>query len=324
MGITNFEIGHRRMLFSLTAVDVQSLVNVKPAIEREIDSLVVRFYELQTSVPEIALLIGDADTLGRLRNAQRKYVMDLFSGFYDVEYVNSRLRIGLVHKRIGVEPKLYLSAIYTLKKLLIDLLQEILPDNSERLVTISALEKLFMFDIALVFETYLHSLISEIKEVSRTDPLTGLQNTRNLAEILTQILNAAQRRSEPVSLVYIDVNDLKIINDTQGHQRGDETLRIVAHAIKSISRKEDHCFRYGGDEFCTIIPNCTVEQAENAYGQRLLNEIHKHERNLTLSMGYAQTGPADYVSPEELIRQADERMYAVKSASKISKQPSGT
>jgi hypothetical protein len=84
-------------------------------IEPHIDALVDKFYTLQTGITEIALLIGDADTLTRLRAAQRRYILDLFSGLYDLEYVNNRLRIGLVHKRIGVEPKLYLAAINTLK-----------------------------------------------------------------------------------------------------------------------------------------------------------------------------------------------------------------
>lgn len=98
MRITELEIENRKALFMIDHDDVEVLTRVKPLIEREVESLVREFYELQTSVPEIALLIGDADTLGRLRSAQRKYVIDLFSGFYDIEYVNNRLRIGMVHK----------------------------------------------------------------------------------------------------------------------------------------------------------------------------------------------------------------------------------
>ena len=345
MRITDFELEHRKALFALSAEDIRLLVAVKPEIEREVDSLVERFYELQTSVPEIALLIGDSDTLGRLRNAQRRYVIDLFSGFYDIEYVNNRLRIGLVHKRIGVEPKLYLSAIYTLKHLLIEFIHQLLPDEKSKFLTVSALEKLLMFDVALVFETYIRSLISEIEisrekseqyahaleekvrertlqleKQSRTDPLTGLLNMRHLNETLTYVLRGAARRSEPVTVVYIDVNDFKTINDTKGHQRGDEVLCNVANAIQGITRIEDHCFRYGGDEFCIIMSNCTATQAENICQMRLLAELHSREKELTLSVGYAQTGPSEYVSPEVLIRQADESMYIAKHAFKMNQR----
>ena len=347
MRITAFDIEHRKRLFSLTDEDVQALVNARPLVEREIDALVAQFYEMQTSVPEIALVIGDADTLNRLRSAQSQYVIDLFSGFYDMEYVNNRLRIGVVHKRIGVEPRLYLAAVVTLKTLLIDLLHQVVEDESERLRVVSALEKLFMFDVALVFETYIRSLVSEIEIakaksdqyaydleekvrertmqleiLSRTDPVTGLLNMRHLSEVLRQALRAAQRRAEPITVVYFDIDDLKLINDTHGHLRGDEVIRAVANAIKSISRVDDHCFRYGGDEFCVIMSNCTRAQAENIYGRRLIEEIGKHEKELSISIGYAQTGPVEYVSPEALIRQADKKMYAAKTEHKTRKRGS--
>ncbi len=163
MRITDFEIAHRKELLLLNEQDVARLASYCSKIEPRIDALVDRFYQQQTAITEIALLIGDADTLIRLRTAQRRYVLDLFSGHYDLEYVNNRLRIGLVHKRIGVEPKLYLAAINTLKALLIEDMFEQIHDEPERLVMLAALDKLFLFDITLVFETYIRSLVSEIE-----------------------------------------------------------------------------------------------------------------------------------------------------------------
>ena len=110
MRITEFDIEARKALISFKEEDFEQLKSLRSLIESKIDNLVSEFYKRQTEIPEIALLIGDADTLARLISAQRNYVLDLFSGIYDLEYVNNRLRIGLVHKRIGVEPKLYLSA----------------------------------------------------------------------------------------------------------------------------------------------------------------------------------------------------------------------
>ena len=155
MRITDFEISSRKALFSILDTDEIALKGAKPYIEARISALVDQFYDMQTAVPEIALLIGDSETLGRLCSAQIRYVMDLFSGYYDMEYVNNRLRIGLVHKRIGVEPKLYLTAVQTLMKLLFQLIQEIIPDADEKLRVTEALQKLIMFDISLVFDTYI-------------------------------------------------------------------------------------------------------------------------------------------------------------------------
>ncbi len=98
-----------------------------------------------------------------MRTAQRRYVIDLFSGVYDLEYVNNRLRIGLVHKRIGVEPKLYLSAVHTLKSLLYEVLATSMTKEQEFQEARVALDKLMLFDVTLVFDTYIRSLVSEIE-----------------------------------------------------------------------------------------------------------------------------------------------------------------
>jgi diguanylate cyclase (GGDEF)-like protein len=341
MRITEFDIEHRKTLFCFSDTDSKALLSCKSLLETNIDTLVEEFYRLQTSDAEISLLIGDADTLGRLRNAQRRYVLDLFSGVYDLEYVNNRLRIGLVHKRIGVKPKLYLSAIHTLKGLLHRTIYDSINSDTERRAVLTALDKLLLFDVTLVFETYIRSLLSEIEtakdkteqyarsmeekvkertnqleEMTRTDALTGLLNVRYLEETITSMLRSAQRRSEPLSLVYIDVNDFKLINDTNGHQRGDEILVIIAKAIRMISRVEDSCFRYGGDEFCIVLPNCREDQAREIYIHRLNEKISERLDDITLSCGVVQTGPNEYLDPRALIRHADEKMYSNKQIHK--------
>ncbi len=337
MRISDYDIDYRKVILNFTEEDCKILKEFKAKLETSIDDLVSRFYESQTSVPEIALVIGDADTLRRLRGAQRRYVLDLFSGLYDLEYVNNRLRIGLVHKRMGVEPKLYLSAIHTLKHLMTETIINIEPDEVYRLAVLTALEKLLWFDITLVFETYIRSLVSEIEiskskseryaeelevkvkertlqleELSRTDMLTGLQTVRYLRDTLTLAIRSAQRRSEPVSVVYIDINDFKKINDTFGHQRGDEILQGLGRAIRKVSRIEDSCFRYGGDEFCLVLPNCLKSDANDIYINRLTAEMNKQFPDVTISVGIAQTGPEEFDEPEYLISMADQQMYTMK------------
>ena len=119
MKISDVEIFSRMELLGLNEDALNQLASHKLLIENNIDVIVDEFYDKQTEIEEISLLIGDADTLFRLRNAQRHYILDLFSGNYDAEYVNNRLRIGMVHKRIGVEPKLDVSAGSSLKELII-------------------------------------------------------------------------------------------------------------------------------------------------------------------------------------------------------------
>lgn len=338
MRITEFEIEHRKALFGFSQVDVKALLACKPIIELCIDTLVTEFYRLQTNIAEIALLIGDADTLGRLRNAQRSYILSLFSGLYGVEYVNHRLRIGLVHKRIGVEPKLYLSAIHSLSDLLQETIKTSVKNDTDKLAALNALSKLLLFDVSLVFDTYIRSLVAEIEnakdkseqyarsmeekvkertlqleELSRTDPLTGLLNVRYFNEIITHALRSAQRRAEPVSAVYLDINDFKKINDEKGHQYGDVVLREVGQIIAQIVRSEDYCFRYGGDEFCVIMCNCNSTQAQEVFVTRFNELACERLPGLIVSIGVAHTGPNAYVEANELIRQADQHMYDMKN-----------
>jgi diguanylate cyclase (GGDEF)-like protein len=341
MRITDLELESRMALFGLTERDTTALRNVRPLMESRIAGIVDRFYELQTSVPDIALLIGDADTLRRLRSAQRRYLQGLFSGQYNLEYVNNRLRIGLVHKRIGVEPKLYLAAVDTLKSLTVEDLREVLPDDEVFDMTANALRKLIMFDIALVFETYIRSLVAEIEtskdrseqyarsleekvrertlqleQMARVDALTGLSNARTLQDSLTDALSRAMSREEPLALVYLDVDRFKQVNDSEGHHRGDEVLKIVAEAIRAACRSEDECFRHGGDEFCIVLPNCTADEARRTIIPRVHEMLVRSGQDITVSAGCAETGPPDYASVETLIRWADREMYAHKHATR--------
>lgn len=344
LNISDFENKYRKSIFSLSEIDITYLKAAKPVIMNHIDFIVKKFYQILNQIPEITMLIGDSDTFARIHISQRKYIIDLFSGLYDLEYVNNRLRIGMVHKRIGVEPKLYLCAISTLKTIINELLSKEIPDSFNRIPTLHAIEKLLFFDISLVFDTYIRSMLAEIENskekienyasslektiqerteqltiLSKTDALTGLLNVRHLSDNLLSILRAAQRRSEPVSIVFMDINNFKIINDFKGHEAGNDLLRILGKCILNVSRKEDQCYRYGGDEICIILPNCTKESAHSIYEKRLIKEVHNNTHILSLSIGIVQTGPDKYMEPEELIHTVDQQMYLAKQESKKAK-----
>jgi diguanylate cyclase (GGDEF)-like protein len=225
-----------------------------------------------------------------------------------------------------------------LKRLLCERITQAVADDGQRQLAVLALDKLLLFDTTLIFETYIRSMVSEIaiakersdhnaaaleetvrqrtrelEELNRTDLRTGLRSARYLDEFLTRAIRAAERRAEPITLLFIDIDDFKAINDMYGHARGDEVLGAVGAAIKAVSRTEDGCFRYGGDEFCVVLPSCDEARARGAFGNRLRAEIAVRCADLKVSIGIAQTGPDDYVEPAELLRRADESMYAAKA-----------
>ncbi len=329
MRITQSDVRFRKTLLNFERDDIDVLILCLPTIETNIESIVNSFYEAQIAVPEIAAVIGDADTLKHLQQAQRSYVIDLFSGNYDLDYVNSRLRIGLVHKRIGVEPHLYLSAVYQLQDQLIRALQDELPTDAA-LRASTALRKLVYFDVSLVFETYIRSLVSEIEAAHtrtdgyaraleqsinerdlmlRLDPLTGVHSRRSLFDALTTTLRSSQRRREPVAVMFIDVDKFKTLNDEKGHAHGDSVLRTIGAILRSVARTNDSAFRYGGDEFCLILSDTTARSAIETVGERIHASLSKQLPGVSVSIGAASTGPYDFDDAETILEQADNAMY---------------
>jgi len=329
------EIGRRMEMLEITDEDKSLLKRCQGIFEHNVDSVVKEFYEKLLAINEISLIIGDADTLGRLKSYQRKYILDLFSGYYDSQYANNRLRIGLVHKRIGVEPKYYLTAVKMLKDFILDTIDREIAEPQRKEKTKSALEKLFYFDIVLVFDAFIRSMLMEIElskneaieyahvleekvarrtkelnEISRTDELTQLYNRRAFLEFFRGYLATANRQKTPLSLVYFDVDNFKEINDTRGHHQGDELLITVGETLKEISREGDVAGRYGGDEFCILLYNTTSTQAKQ-YCKRFI-KLFAGKTDATLSIGIAQTDEKGIMDSDSLISRADEAMYQAK------------
>jgi diguanylate cyclase (GGDEF)-like protein len=165
-------------------------------------------------------------------------------------------------------------------------------------------------------------LFEQTQEDSLTDPLTGLPNTRSMFQHLTRELARADRLKAEVSLLVMDLNDFKEINDTCGHHMGDRALREVAAALRATIRPYDMCVRYAGDEFIVVLSGCGREEAENKRLElqttvdRIIFEARPGLRMpLTISAG-AAVFPHDGDSYEALLAKADSRMYKDKSARK--------
>lgn len=342
--ITDMEIEKRKNFLEFTEEDVLILLSYKPTIEKYVDGIVKTFYEHQLKVPEIALLIGDAETFRRLSNAMTRYIFDLFDGHYDEEYVNRRLRIGKVHQRIGVSSKLYLAAIYQLQKILNNTLLMVgttTDDFVAREKARIALDKLITFDVQLVLDTYISSLVNQVEtarselrtysdslqekvaektkllqELSLRDNLSGLYNQRAFFENLRREMGNAERYHESITLFYFDLNGFKKLNDTEGHQAGDNVLSLVGKVVLASIRETDIGCRYGGDEFAIILPRTSVETSD-LVRERLIKEFKDSDtKGVSFSMGVIDTGPDDFIDYEAFVKKADQEMYKAKAESK--------
>ncbi|HEY6362398.1 MAG TPA: HD domain-containing phosphohydrolase [Vicinamibacterales bacterium] len=160
------------------------------------------------------------------------------------------------------------------------------------------------------------------QEDSLTDPLTGLPNTRFMFMHLTRELARAERLKSEVSLLVMDLNDFKEINDNHGHHIGDKALRAVASMLRTAVRPYDICVRYAGDEFIVVLSGCGYDEAESKRLElqdaidRLTFEARPGVRlPLSISAG-AAVFPHDGDSYESLLAKADSRMYGDKSLRK--------
>ena len=148
------------------------------------------------------------------------------------------------------------------------------------------------------------------------DPLTGVLNRRGVSAALQRELRRARASHAPLSLLMIDVDRFKALNDTYGHQTGDTVLRHVASALTGAVRAVDHVGRYGGDEFVVILPDTAAGPAA-ALADRLrkvrlpaLAVSSAGELEVTISIGAATLDDAD--TAERLVERADQAMYRAK------------
>jgi diguanylate cyclase (GGDEF)-like protein len=164
--------------------------------------------------------------------------------------------------------------------------------------------------------------VEKIQELTITDDVTGLYNARHLYKTLEAEVYRSARFGYEFSVIFIDLDHFKLVNDNHGHLAGSKLLTEIGFKIKIHLRLIDYAFRYGGDEFVILLPQ-TGKEAALVVGKRLQDvfrqSVFLQEENLNLkcraSMGIA-TYPDDAKSAHEIIRQADEMMYMVKNSTR--------
>ena len=173
---------------------------------------------------------------------------------------------------------------------------------------------------AIALENAIH--VKRIHELTITDDVTSLYNARHLNFVLETEIYRSNRYHYEFSLVFIDLDHFKEVNDTHGHLVGSKLLREIAEVVRGSLRLIDYAFRYGGDEFVILLPQ-TGKESATVVARRLhqrLNEarfIEDQNLNLhvTASLGLASF-PVDANTKAELVRLADEAMYLVKNTSR--------
>ena len=166
----------------------------------------------------------------------------------------------------------------------------------------------------------LEAAFERLAHMSRTDQLTGLANRRHFQEVLEMFYHQARRYNRPLTLVVMDIDFFKAVNDTGGHQSGDELLKIVAREMEKASRQSDLAARLGGDEFALLLPETGAADAA-VVAERIRQEISAKRTslsnldfNVTMSMGLADLNAGEIDSPDAMVSLADRALYAAKES----------
>ncbi|MFH1035063.1 MAG: diguanylate cyclase [Pseudomonadota bacterium] len=191
------------------------------------------------------------------------------------------------------------------------------PDGQVEQVCVSILD----YTDTVMYQERLEDSTKRLEQMSQTDHLTQVANRRHLFDRLSQELNRVRRLSQPLSLAIMDVDHFKRINDTHGHLCGDQVLVQLAGMLKASLRTYDLVGRYGGEEFCLILPNTNLQDAM-ALVERLRCQVaeaqFEHGRlklGLTVSLGVtcSESQPDD-LRADTLLSQADEALYRAKTS----------
>ena len=164
---------------------------------------------------------------------------------------------------------------------------------------------------------------TEFQLMSITDALTALPNRRNLEERLAEELSRSKRYDYPMSFLMIDIDDFKAYNDKNGHQAGDVALQITAHCLKGALRQADVASRYGGEEFCILLPQTAMAEAgviADRIRDRVSTTHFPHGKSQPLGRVTISVGVSTFMknvdTPENIIAAADRALYQAKSMGK--------
>lgn len=296
-----------------------------------VDIIIERFYETLLLNSESCKWLLDGETVERLKLTQRDYLLSLGINFDDEAYFENRLHIGIIHAVVDLPLSVYQCAYSNLIQYIIATFPESIRKNSsDCLALTNFVIKITSLDMSLAIEAYHHSFMAdledevetahthenELKNLAETDSLTGLYNRKYVFSHLNKTIGNTHQHSSNLCLLMLDIDHFKKVNDSYGHQAGDEVLKQVAVAITKTLRDRDIVGRYGGEEFILGLINITSERA-NQVAERIRNivadtpiSINEQTIHITVSIGLACLDMGDDL--KGLIKRADTALYSAK------------
>jgi diguanylate cyclase (GGDEF)-like protein len=227
--------------------------------------------------------------------------------------------VGIAAWYLGWEAGVALSILSALAWYVADAFTQTTPYDNPFIPAWNTGVRLMTFLIVTVLINALHTTLEREALNARIDPLTGAPNTRAFYEAAEIQISLLKRYQRPFSILYLDIDNFKELNDTRGHSAGDSALKVVIQTLKQILRSGDIVARLGGDEFAILLTEADARAAE-IVSTRIQSAI-RSKLTLTCSIG-ALTCVAPPPSVDELVRKVDHLMYEAKRGGKDTKMSS--
>jgi len=183
----------------------------------------------------------------------------------------------------------------------------------------------YLEQLALVVSICLSNVVAheELRAMAFKDPLTGLLNRRAMERALKREIARAQRYASPLSVVFVDLDEFKQVNDQFGHDCGDELLTYTAERLTALTRESDVVARFAGDEFVLILPGIAAREAE-AFMKRITAYFAKYphkkcDNKIAVKLSYGVAEARSGEDHADLLKRADEELYAAKRLNQPSK-----
>lgn len=331
-GFDEKNIQRRLALLRLNERDHALVAQIQEVILRpNIDSIINRFYETLLFNAETRIFIISGDIIERLKETQRKYILEFGVGFDREEYFAKRLHVGTVHAAIELPLNTYLCAFNILNQIFTEHIPEsIFDDASSRVRLLICLNKIIALDMSLAIEAYHSAQISDMTEtveelhhretdlikIAETDSLTELYNRATVFRALGDVVASRQQTNTSLHVLMIDIDHFKKINDTHGHQAGDLVIRSIAKRISYLLRTDDIVGRYGGEEFIVGLINLdrltainVAERIRSSIAEKPIKGLQK-PIHVSVSIGLSVIENDDTL--ESLISKADRMLYQAK------------
>ncbi len=302
-------VGH-----GLVLIGVQRYLGQRPWVELVLVAVVLIFVT--------AMLFDAVRESLRLRIIAHSSFYILVDGYAGWLLWRSRER-GMVRFHRAVAMVLFVFAAFLALRLGYALISPALTtsfvqDPFQALAFLNAMVFGFCLTMALAVMLFREKQL-ELMGLAQQDPLTGMKNRLSLDQVAERERLRALETGTPLTLLLMDIDHFKQINDEFGHQAGDKTLRAVSDVIEQVVRASDHAFRFGGEEFLIVLPGADAGQAEQVAGRlraglsQLSLEFDGRLLDVTASFGVVEW-PVDEQSWDQCLKRADEALYEAKHA----------